>query len=352
MASNVTIGNLIALSTVSDTTVFAASDSSNTRKVSALVLKNYMSTLTTINTSGVIYANGGLVANTLQANTLQANTIQANTIQANTIQANTIQANIIGNVGAVLIGTLATAYQANITSIGALGNLTVVGNAAIGSNLSIGGNLVVSGAINNTLIGNVTPAAGTFTTLAATTMNTTSGIFWTSNGQPYSTASGVNFGSIGANIIPSANLTYNIGSSTAWWNNIYGTAVHAQYADLAEIYQADAEYPAGTVVIFGGPCEITTSAVSHTPFVAGVISTNPAYLMNSASTGLPVALKGRVPCRVQGPVSKGDRLVNLDSGIAGKLVAGLYQPGCVIGHALEDLTTSTVAVIEIAIMKF
>ena len=115
--------------------------------------------------------------------------------------------------------------------------------------------------------------------------------------------------SITGNIVPSANLTYNIGSSTAWWNNIYGTAIRAQYADLAEIYVADAVYEPGTVVVFGGDAEITTTNLHCDTRVAGAISTNPAYLMNDAVTGLPVALRGRVPVKLIGPVTKGDSLV-------------------------------------------
>jgi len=113
------------------------------------------------------------------------------------------------------------------------------------------------------------------------------------------------------NIIPSANLvaTNNIGSDTAWWNAFYGKSVQAQYADLAEKYLADAEYQPGTVVVFGGDQEITTTNTFADVRVAGVISSDPAYLMNAAATGLPVALRGRVPVQVLGAVSKGDLLV-------------------------------------------
>lgn len=113
------------------------------------------------------------------------------------------------------------------------------------------------------------------------------------------------------NIIPSSNIavTNNIGSDTAWWNAFYGRSVQAQYADLAENYAADDNYEPATVVVFGGDQEITTTNVYADTRVAGVISSNPAYLMNAASEGLPVALRGRVPVQVLGPVSKGDLLV-------------------------------------------
>lgn len=89
-----------------------------------------------------------------------------------------------------------------------------------------------------------------------------------------------------------------------------GTATTARYADLAEKYEADAEYDEGTVVIFGGEKEITMSTSLSDHRVAGVISKYPAYLMNEESPGLPVALRGKVPVKVIGLVSKGDLLVS------------------------------------------
>lgn len=88
-----------------------------------------------------------------------------------------------------------------------------------------------------------------------------------------------------------------------------GVATTAKYADLAEKYIADASYDVGTVVVFGGEYEITASKVLSDVSVAGVISGHPAYLMNSESTGLPVALKGKVPVNIIGTAEKGDLLV-------------------------------------------
>jgi hypothetical protein len=110
-------------------------------------------------------------------------------------------------------------------------------------------------------------------------------------------------------IVPSANVTFNLGSLTNWYDTFYGLATQAQYADLAEKYLADVEYLPGTVVVFGGDQEITTSQTFADVRVAGVISSSPAYLMNAAAEGLPVALRGRVPVQVLGAVSKGDLLV-------------------------------------------
>lgn len=98
-------------------------------------------------------------------------------------------------------------------------------------------------------------------------------------------------------------------------NIMRGTATQARYADLAEKYLTDREYPAGTVVAIGGDKEVT--AAHNEDFAIGVISTNPAYMMNSElDGGQYVALKGRVPVRVCGPVQKGDKLVPGINGLA------------------------------------
>jgi hypothetical protein len=151
-------------------------------------------------------------------------------------------------------------------------------------------------------------------------------------------------------IIPSGNVTQNLGSTTAWWNLVYGRSVQAQYADLAENYVTDTNYVPGTVVVFGGDAEITATTTDHDPRVAGVISTDPAYLMNAATTGQPVALTGRVPCMVLGPVDKGDRLVTSKmSGVAQRLVDSRYTPGCIFAKSLEKIERSEVKLIEVAV---
>jgi hypothetical protein len=149
-----------------------------------------------------------------------------------------------------------------------------------------------------------------------------------------------------------ANGVGNIGNATGYFDTIFAKATSAQYADLAETYAADAEYPSGTVVIFGGQQEITVSNVSHDTRIAGVISKDPAYLMNSGAQGLPVALTGRVPCQVRGPVQKGDILVNVESGTAGRLDTSKATWGCVLGKSLENYSGNNIAMIEVAVGRF
>jgi hypothetical protein len=114
---------------------------------------------------------------------------------------------------------------------------------------------------------------------------------------------------VGNIVNANGNGVGNIGSSTTYFNTVFAKATSAQYADLAENYLADADYAPSTVVVFGGEKEITVTTEAADERVAGVISTNPAYLMNSGEPGLPVALRGKVPVRVIGPVTKGDSLV-------------------------------------------
>ena len=155
------------------------------------------------------------------------------------------------------------------------------------------------------------------------------------------------------NVMPAANLTYNLGSTVTWWNVIYGKSVQAQYADLAENYKSDGSYVTGTVVVFGGNFEVTISSTQYDSAVAGVVSSNPAYLMNASGGNLPVALTGRVPCRVMGPVAKGTVLTTRHRpGTAMALDAQKFVPGCVIGKSLESLSEGQVEVIEIAVGRF
>ena len=151
----------------------------------------------------------------------------------------------------------------------------------------------------------------------------------------------------GKNILPDANTSYDIGSSSKKYNTVYAKATSAQYADLAEIYESDDEYEVGTVVIFGGEKEITVSSMGADPRVAGVISENPAYLMNNEATGQAVALQGKVPCKVVGQINKGDMLVTHSQhpGVARKGIDP--KMGTVIGKALEEYNSTEIGTINI-----
>ena len=131
------------------------------------------------------------------------------------------------------------------------------------------------------------------------------------------------------------HTTFNSSGITLATGVFSGTATSAQYADLAEMYTADADIEPGTVVCFGGDKEVTTCMLEADKKVAGVVSTNPAYLMNSDAEGaVAVALQGRVPCKVKGPVAKGDMMVSAGDGSA--KASADPKLGEVIGKALED----------------
>ena len=133
-----------------------------------------------------------------------------------------------------------------------------------------------------------------------------------------------------------------------WANLFIGTATQARYADLAEIYVADAHYEPGTVLEFGGEHEVTL-AEDSTRRVAGVVSAKPAYLMNSECQGEHVvilALTGRVPVKVRGIIRKGDMMVSAGDGYARP--NGNPLLGSVLGKALENFDGGE-GVIEIVV---
>lgn len=133
-------------------------------------------------------------------------------------------------------------------------------------------------------------------------------------------------------------------------NVVSAVATSARYADLAENYASDADYAPGTVIKLGGEAEITQTTSVEDLNVFGVISTAPAYLMNSEAAGLPVALKGRVPVKVVGKVLKGERLVSSHlPGVAMAIGFAEYDPRKVIGRSLEQKTTDEEGVVEAVI---
>ena len=150
-----------------------------------------------------------------------------------------------------------------------------------------------------------------------------------------------------------SNGVGNIGSATTYFNTVFAKATSAQYADLAEKYIADADYPIGTVLRIGGIHEVSQTNSYYGTNIVGTISDKPAYVMNSGLAAehiAIVALLGRVPCRVIGKISKGDLLVSSEiSGVATVLDPTLWIPGCVIGKSLEDYDSTVEGTIEIVV---
>ena len=260
------------------------------------------------------------------------------------------------------------------TSLSVSGNVTTAG-IALGTGNLVGGNITAthfgSGAGLTSLTGaNVTgtvanatfaTSAGSATTATSATSATTAGTVTTAaQGNITSvgtltalTVSGVitvNSGAAVTAIVNGAtNGVGNIGSSTVGFNTVFAKSTSAQYADLAENYSADAAYEPGTVLDFGGKNEVTLSVISGSNRVAGVVSTNPAYLMNSMLATEHVAalaLTGRVPVQVIGTVCKGDMMVSAGNGQA--CASATPALGSVIGKALENFDGSQ-GIIEIVV---
>jgi hypothetical protein len=153
-------------------------------------------------------------------------------------------------------------------------------------------------------------------------------------------------GIVTTNISAGANTT--AGTLTGNWTLSAGSRMQATYADLAEYYEADVKYEPGTVLEFGGEKEVTL-AEDGTSKVAGVVSTDPAYVMNMKCKGehiVALALQGRVPTKVRGTINKGDMMVSGGNGFARPSSAP--QMGTVIGKALENFD-GIEGLIEIAV---
>jgi len=161
---------------------------------------------------------------------------------------------------------------------------------------------------------------------------------------------------INGTVAPSLDNTYNLGTSGLKWNTMHatlfnGTALEAFYADLAENYIADEFYEPGTVLVFGGDAEVTVTDTANNFRAAGIVSTQPATLMNTqleGSTVVPLALQGRVPCKVIGSVEKGDLIVT--SYVEGHAMVNNDPPmSSVIGKAVGVKTDEEPGVVEIVV---
>jgi hypothetical protein len=162
-----------------------------------------------------------------------------------------------------------------------------------------------------------------------------------------------------ANQTSNGNLVFsvNVGGTPTTALTIYGAngtvsgnQINANYADVAERFEADSIYDAGTVVELGGSAEITKVSAELSDKVFGVISTRAAYLMNSQAgtdaTHPPVAMTGRVPVKVVGSVAKGDRLVSAGNGMARSARPGEATAFNVIGRALTAKTDEAEGTVE------
>jgi hypothetical protein len=229
---------------------------------------------------------------------------------------------------ATTAGTVTTAAQSNITSVGTLTSLTVSGNSTQ-ANINL--------------------------TTNSTSIRQTSTAAWSGDAaagqgklEYHSNRWYVNAGSDSTLICQFRRGVTDVASVDN--SGVYsGTATTARYADLAELYSADADYAPGTVLMFGGSQEVTLADTASDHRVAGVVSTNPAHLMNSAldcEYPVAIALTGRTPTRVIGLVRKGDLMVSAGNGAA--MACATPVVGTVIGKALENFDGES-GVIEVVV---
>ena len=263
-----------------------------------------------------------------------AGNVTAATVTTGTMTAANVFATTIGNSSTAFSGA-SGAIAGTLTSSALYA--TTIGNASTtltGSTVSVTG--VSAATVAATTVSATTVSA---TTVTATTLTGTLSTAAQTNVTSLGTLSGL---TVGGAILPSSNATINIGSVGATFNTVFAKATSAQYADLAERYHSDEIYPAGTVVKIGGSEEITICDEDASTEVFGVISKNPAYLMNDNQSDphwLPVVLVGRSIVNVIGTCNKGQYLVSDAAGHARAAKEDEVVFNKVIGRALVNKTT-------------
>jgi hypothetical protein len=310
---------------------------------------------------GPVIGNVTAVSGTSSFYSLRANTIEGFTFSGLSAQASTlapgrsINGVLFNGSQDISVTASANTLTGNTLSSGVVNSsLTSVGRLAEVSVADAGATIGDGGEIHLFINGNAPTLAITNGLGFAITIN-----------DAYQTGDEASFEFISSSVALAAGGTAdptfvgdvsskcNIGLPGRTFGSVYadifnGVATSAQYADLAENYVADIEYQPGTVLEFGGEFEVTL-AEDGTNRVAGVVTTNPAYLMNSKCEGTHVAaiaLQGRTPCKVRGNVRKGDMLMSGGNGFARR--AQSPQMGTIIGKALSDFN-GVEGVIEVAV---
>ena len=301
-----------------------------------------------VTVTGNIGSNNMTVTNGITADTI---TVRLATVTANaTIATANVTTGNIGTLNTTTVTTGGASTAGTLTGTWTL-NGTGTANAVAGTGIYMNsGNIVINNSGNTYgiktdkyMYANGTPIsfAGTY-----------------NNGNVYDYLTGSNAvtqfsGSITPASVTTTSLTTGgssvAGQLTGNWTLGASSRLQATYADLAERFEADAYYDAGTVVELGGDKEITSVRYELSEDIFGVISDTAAYLMNSGAgdniTHPPVAMTGRVQVKVNGIIKKGDRLVSAGSGIARAAKAGEATAFNVIGRALENKTTTSIGTV-------
>jgi hypothetical protein len=305
-----------------------------------------------VNTNGTGYIN--LNDNIQVAGTVLATSYTSNvaTGTAPFVVTSTTQVANLNVATAGTASTVTTAAQPNITSTGTLTSLTTSGVVSIAYD-----GTADTGTTNNAVMLEIKDTGATAQPSMAfhrPLAYATKVVLDTDNKLYFGGWSAAVGGQaiVCGNITPGANITYGLGTSSLRWTTIYGTSTSAQYADLAERYLADADYPVGTVLKIGGDAEITIAEKGNVG-VVGTVSENPGFLMNDTLEGdhlTSVAYIGRVPCRVNGHIKRGDLLVVGETpGVATAVDPRDLIPGTLVGKALQAYNNSKEGTIEILV---
>ena len=293
-------------------------------------------------TFGSVTVTGNLQANNIQAvNNSNADVITTRLLTV-TANASIATANITtGNI--ITLNTLSITTGAAATTGSMVGTWTLTGGTGGTSNA-----FIVTGGVINAVNGIKT---NNYYYANGDPFNPT-GTYNNANVFDYLTGSN-SIAQFTGNIAPTKITTSNIaGGGTIFGVWTLGTSarLNATYADLAERFESDSPYDAGTVVELGGEAEITAVVHELSEDVFGVVSNTAAYLMNAGAgnddTHPAVAVGGRIHVKVTGKVRKGDRLVSAGNGIARSASEGEATAFNVIGRALANKTTDSVGTVE------
>lgn len=279
------------------------------------------------------FANGVAYYGTTLANTIE---ISANAASSSNVGLSLVTTGVVaGTYGnATYAPTYTVDSKGRLSSSGTQRNYHNVSGTTGTAELNNQGTLTFSGtygvtvSVNGSATANIATPQDLRTTASPTFLNITVG-----------------------NIAPAANNVSNIGSIANQYNTIFARATSAAYADLAEKYTSDSNYPPGTVLVFGGDAEVTVTTEFADTRVAGAVTTNPAYLMNAELNGVAIALRGRIPINVYGPVTKGDLLVTSSTvGCAVSVGNDKSYGPAVFAKALQDKLDDDIGQIEAVIL--
>jgi hypothetical protein len=305
-------------------------------------------TFGTLVVTGNITANNATITNALSADTITVrlatvtDTATVTTANVTTLNAGTSNTRVIttgaNSTGGTITGTWTLNGGGTANSIAGTSLLVQNGNIQVGY---ANGTLGIKTDNYYYANGNPISFAGTY-----------------NNGNVFDYLTGGNSvsrfgGAISVASVTTANITTGSNSTagqiTGNFTLTSGSRLNATYADLAERFEADAEYEYGTVVELGGDKEVTAVKLDLSENVFGVVSNTAAYLMNGAAgddkTHPPIALAGRVEVKAIGKVNKFDRLVSAGNGVARSAKSNEITAFNTIGRALANKSDDGVGMV-------